>query len=150
MVKRDLSSGLPRGGTRHVEIGSVELKRSKKNDQMLVVELRDAETREKLCSDFWMLEGKGAWSGNKKLEAFGMDPRAEEFDEIDLVGRRGYAALVAEDHPDYGPQLKVDGKAEDSFAGYWPDDEPPLGYGASPIASIDADSGPVDPSDTPF
>jgi hypothetical protein len=149
MVKRDLSSGLPREGTHHVEIAGIELRRSKAGDQMLKVKLKDADDGTFLCYDYWMLEGKGIWLGNQKLQAFGMDPKAEEFDEMDLMGRRGYAAFIVEQRDGFEPALKVDGRAEDSLAGYWPDDSPPLGFGASPVAPLDSQA-PIDASDTPF
>jgi hypothetical protein len=142
MVKRDLSLGLPPAGTYRVRISSVTLKRSRKGDQMLVVGLLDDKTGDDLCQDYWMLEGKGIRSGNQKLQAFGMDPTAAEFDETDLVGRCGYAAIVVENNPAYGPQLKVNGKAEFSLSGYWSEDSPPLDYSdANPIAPLEDEGG---------
>lgn len=153
MVKRDLSSGLPTAGLYLVEVSGVELKRSKKGDQMLKIDLKDAETGSFLATDFFMLEGRGLWIGNKKLEAFGMDPKASEFDEYALIGRRAWASLDIEQRDGYEPRLAVNGKADGSLAGYWREADRPMGEAAAPISAGEA--GPLGPGagltdETPF
>lgn len=120
------TSGLPVPGIYPAEVHSVEEKKSKKPpySTYLKVKLVSIETRDTLCYDMIMLEGKGRGMGQRKLRVLGVDETTQEIDPASLVGRRAFVAII---HEPYGDRLqaKVDGYAETSICGYWPYDGPP-------------------------
>lgn len=116
-----------------VEVKSAETVRSKTSgDWMLKVKLYDLFGQRSLCDDNLMLQGKGAWMGARALSAMGISvSNGQSVEAADVIGKRVYVKIRHEEF-NGRTSAKVDKRAENSHAGYWPHDKPPEGAPTMP------------------
>ena len=113
---------LPEPGVYLAEVGSVEVKRSAKTDDMyLSVMLRDAKTHGQLCFDTLMLEGRAKSMGMAKLRQLGVEEGTKTLDPNSLYGRRVKVSIM---HGEFEgrKQAKVDIRADGFKCGYLAED----------------------------
>lgn len=120
-------------GVYAVEVTACVSKNAKKTgDEYFGVKLCALDfNRKKLCEDILMMAGKGAGIGIRKLKALGFTKADGDIAAAQLIGKRAFVFVDVEEFTkDDGTstsRMKVDIKAENSEAGYWPEFPAPEG-----------------------
>lgn len=129
MAKLNLGAppgGLPTEGQYAFQIHAIEEKKSSKKDTMFAVVLKilGGEFAGETVRDWFMLEGKAAWSGKRKIEAF-LDRELSDQDEIfafDLQDKCAVGWLKRDtytrDDGEVRNTVKMDGFAGPNDCGY--------------------------------
>lgn len=112
-------------GTHLVEVVECKEKRSKKSGALMwEVALRATSFPQETIDEWWMLEGKMAWQLRKRLALMGFAADAN-VEAYEIIGKRFYAAIVHAPNLNGDTVARIDGRAEDSTVGMWPEDAPP-------------------------
>jgi len=153
---------MPDEGSYAFEIDGVEEKKSKAENLMFAVKLRilSGPFAGETVRDWFMLSGKAAWTGKKKMQAFlGRD--IEDGEEISAMDLQGAKAIGWVKHDTYMNRddeqkttTKIDGFAGPFSCGYRNVTDQELSDGAAPAPNVQQGKEPegktYDFEDIPF